>query len=57
MLGAHVMFHPVLVSEYSETFEMLVIQVRVRVEEREIGVITGYGPQENITADKEMPFF
>jgi hypothetical protein len=55
MIGAHVKLQPVLVSEYSETFEMLVIQVRV--DGREIRVITGYGPQENIKADKAMPFF
>ena len=55
MLGAHVRLQPVLISEYSETFEMLVVQVKV--EGREIRVITGYGPQENIKADKAMPFF
>ena len=55
MLGAHVKLQPVLISEYSETFEMLV--VKVKVEGREIRLITGYGPQENQTADKTMPFF
>ena len=55
MLGAHVKLQPNLISEYSETFEMLVVQVRV--EGREIRIITGYGPQENLKADKTMPFF
>ena len=54
MLEAHMKLQPVLISEYSETFEMLLVQVRV--EGREIRVITGYGPQENLTADKTMPF-
>ena len=55
MLGAHVKLQPVLVSEYSELFELLVVQVKV--EGREIRVITGYGPQENLKADQIMPFF
>ena len=55
MLGAHVKLQPVLISEYSETFELLVVQVKV--EGREIRLITGYGPQENQTTDKTMPFF
>ena len=55
MLGAHVKLQPVLINEYSETFEMLVVQVKV--EGREIRVITGYGPQENIKTEKAMPFF
>ena len=55
MLGAHVKLQPVLISEYTETFEMLVVQIRV--DGREIRVITGYGPQENQKSDKVMPFF
>ena len=55
MLGVHVKLKPVLISEYSDTFEMLVVQVKV--EGKEIRVITGYGPQENLTTDKVMPFF
>ena len=42
MLGVHVKLKPVLISEYSDTFEMLVVQVKV--EGKEIIVITGYGP-------------
>ena len=34
---------------------MLVVQVKV--DEKEIRVITGYGPQENLSAEKTMPFF
>ena len=34
---------------------MLVMQVGV--DGREIRVITGYGPRENLKADKTMPFF
>ena len=55
MLGAHVMLQPILISEYNEEFEMLVVQVKV--EGREIRVITGYGPQENQKSEKIMPFF
>ena len=55
MLGAHLTLQPILISEYNEDFEMLVIQVKV--EATEIRVITGYGPQENQKRDKIMPFF
>ena len=55
MLGAHVSLKPILINEHSEQFEMLVVQIEV--EGKEIRVITGYGPQENLSADKTMPFF
>ena len=55
MLDVHVDLKPLLISEYSETFEILVVQVQAG--RRGIRVITGYGPQENIKADKTMPFF
>ena len=55
MLGAHMKLHPILISEYSDTFEMLVVQIKV--DGREVRVITGYGPQKNLSLDKIMPFF
>ena len=55
MMGVHVDLHPVLISEYDTTFEMLVVQVKVK--DKEIQVITGYGPQENLSNKERMPFF
>ena len=55
MMGVHVDLHPVLISEYDTTFEMLVVQVKVK--DKEIRVIPGYGPQENLSNKERMPFF
>ena len=54
-IGVHENLKPVLIEEYSETFELLVVEIRV--EEKEIRVITGYGPQENWETSEKMPFF
>ena len=55
MLGVHMDLQPVLISEYDSTFEMLVVQVKVK--NKDIRVITGYGPQENLSIKERMPFF
>ena len=55
MVGVHVAHQPVLISEYSDTFEMLVIEIRAS--NKEIRVINGYGPQENIEVKDRLPFF
>ena len=55
MLGVHMNLQPVLISEHSELFELLVVQVKSKG--RDIRVMTGYGPQENPNPDQTMPFF
>ena len=55
MIGVHVSHKPVLISEYSESFELLVVQVEVG--SKHIRIMSGYGPQENLDTDKRMPFF
>ena len=55
MLGIHKSLEPVLIEEYSERFELLVAEITVA--NKEIRLITGYGPQENWTDDEKMPFF
>ena len=54
MLGVHMDLQPVLISEYDSTFKMLVVQVKVK--NKDIRVITGYGPQENLSIKERMPF-
>ena len=54
MLGIHVSHKPVLISEYSDEFELIVVQVELGAKQARI--IAGYGPQENLEADKRMPF-
>ena len=45
MLGVHVDLKPVLVTEYSEEFELLVVEISVG--EKKIRLMSGYGPREN----------
>ena len=55
MIGAHKALKPMLVSEYSEDFELLVVEIQVR--NKEIRVISGYGPQESWAESQRIPFF
>ena len=48
-IGVHVSLQPVLVSEYSDVFEMIVVEIKASKEAR---VIVGYGPTV-----QRMPFF
>ena len=41
--------------EYSEEFELLVVEVNINGEE--VRIITGYGPQENWKSEDKKPFF
>ena len=45
---------PVLISEYSDMFEMLVVDIKLGKEKQVIG---GYAPQGNISSELRMPFF
>ena len=54
MLGIHMSLQPVLVSEYSDTFEMIVVEIKAS---KYVRLIVGYGPQENIPVAERMPFF
>ena len=55
LIGAHKSLDPVLIEEYSENFELLVIEVRIGG--KDVRVISGYGPQENWSSEEKMPFF
>ena len=55
MLGIHVDLKPVLVKEYSESFELLVVEVEIA--NTKVRVRTGYGPQENWEEGERLPFF
>ena len=55
LIAAHKDLNPKLIEEYSEEFELLVIEVVTK--EKEVRVITGYGPQENLEEEKRIPFF
>ena len=55
MIGAHKALNPVLINEYSDEFELLVIEITVA--NNDIRVISGYGPQENWQQKDRKPFF
>ena len=54
-IGVHKALKPVLISEHSDAFEMVVVEVKAA--HKEIRVLTGYGPQENWPVTARMPFF
>ena len=55
LVAAHEDFQPKLIEEYSEDFELLVIELST--ENKDIRVISGYGPQEIWEEDRRLPYF
>ena len=55
MLVIHMGLQPVLISEYSDSFELLVVEILNG--NQSIRVMTGYGPQENWEDKERMPFY
>ena len=55
MIGVHKALRPMLVREYSKNFELLCVDVKIN--NHEIRVISGYGPQETWIEDDRLPFF
>ena len=52
LCAIHKDLSPKLVEEYNDPFELLVVEL-----DGNKRIITGYGPQENMTEDKRLPFF
>ena len=55
MIGVHKGLKPFLIQEYSSDFELLVVEVKVA--NRDVRIISGYGPQESWPETERMPFF
>ena len=55
LIGAHKSLDPVLIEEYSDNFELIVVEVNMGGQS--VRVISGYGPQENWRIEEKMPFF
>ena len=55
LIGVHKSLDPVLIEEYSEDFELLVVEVKFGG--KDVRIISGYGPQENWKQEDKMPFF
>ena len=54
-MGAHKALNPILIQEYSDDFELLIVEVKIR--NKEIRIISGYGPQESWNELERIPFF
>ena len=55
MIGAHRALKPILINERNDPFEILVVEITVA--NKNIRVISGYGPQENWSPIQREPFF
>ena len=55
LIGVHKGLKPVLIKEYSEHFELLVVEISVS--NKDIRIISGYGPQESWPEEERIPFF
>ena len=55
LIGAHKSLEPILIHEYSEEFELLVVEINIGG--KYIRIVSGYGPQETWAIEKRMPFF
>ena len=55
MIEAHKGLKPVLITEYNEEFELLVIEIKIA--NKEIRIMSGYGPQETWPEQQRTPFF
>ena len=55
LIAAHTSLDPILIEEYSEEFELLVIEVKIGG--KDVKVISGHGPQENWKLDEKETLF
>ena len=54
MIEVHKALQPILVEEYSEDVELLVVKTNIKG--REVRIISGYGLQEAWSLDDRLPF-
>ena len=55
LIGAHKSLDPILIEEYSDNFELLVVEVKIA--NKDVRIMSGYGPQENWKLEDKIPFF
>ena len=55
MIGVQKALEPVLVVEYSEDLELLVVEATIG--HQNVRIISGYGPQESWPVEERLPFF
>ena len=55
LVAGHKSLNPKLIEVYEDEFELIVVELELK--ERNIRIITGYGPQENWSEDKKKDRF
>jgi len=55
VIGVHKTLEPILIEEVSDEIELLVVEIKI--EDKKIRVISGYGPQESWSVELRMKFF
>ena len=55
MIWVHKSLNPMLVKEYNSDFELLVVEINVA--QKNIRIVSGYGPQETWGEQDRLPFF
>ena len=55
IIGIHESMEPILIEDYSDEFELLVVEVKIS--NREIRIISGYGPQEGWDEEDRIQFY
>ena len=55
MVGIHSSLNPLLIQEYNEDFELVVVEFSVN--HQNIRVMSGCGPQESWPEEERLPFF
>ena len=55
MIGVQKVLDPILIIEYSGDFELLVVEASIG--EKNVRIISGYGPQESWPVEERLPFF
>ena len=55
MIGVQQALDPVLIVEYCDDFELIVVEAKIK--NKSVRIISGYGPQECWPMDERLPFF
>ena len=55
IIGVNKALSPMLIKAYSDDFELVVVEIKIN--NKEIRIISGYGPQETWNEADRLPFF
>ena len=55
IIGVNKALSPILIKEYNDTFELLIVEIKIH--SKNIRIISGYGPQETWVESDRLPFF